>query len=66
MHPVLSQAVGATRDRDRQAYVASRRLVAEARRARPGRRVTFIRVRDAGLGSRALRTLRPPRAPRPA
>ena len=66
MHPVISQAVGATRDRDRQAYVASRRLVAEARRGRQDRRVMFIRVRGAGVGARALRSLKPLRALRAA
>ena len=67
MHPVISQAVATERNRDRQAYAASCRRVAEIRASRPARRrLPFIRVAGTGPSSRALRALRPLRAPRTA
>jgi hypothetical protein len=70
MHPDVSQAVGAERNRDRQAYVTARRHAAKARKARTssqGRRVlSFIRVPGAGHRPRALRALGPLRDPQGA
>ena len=67
MHPVISQAVATERSRDRQAYAASCRRVAEIRASRPSRRrLPFIRVAGTGPSPRALRALRPLRAPRTA